>query len=313
MTDDSLDEALSRLHATGPEFEGYLSNHGPMAADALIRMGRSDAVEEWVTSYLPRLMEAPATCWTMTENEAAQQLGRAERVGDWVGLFDRLLAEEPWSDVLARWWTRLLPSAVTAAAHPLIRTGHVVRALREQVTDPRLAELARALAYWAARWRPLPAGPGRAQPLLHLPVVNADGTFAERLDQLAPPPRDDVDLDGLVDEAVSGYLTWGADSPVMLVHAATAPRAAALVLPSLPVELWAPTRAMAWSVTAAVVTAYRTGATAPRPSSGREVADRAAATGDEHAIKFTEVALESAARGSEVALLAAGLACDLLA
>jgi hypothetical protein len=30
-----LDEAYQRLHATGPEFDGWLSNHGPMAAQVL--------------------------------------------------------------------------------------------------------------------------------------------------------------------------------------------------------------------------------------------------------------------------------------
>ena len=31
---DVLDETYTRMHTTGPEFEGWLSNHGPMAADA---------------------------------------------------------------------------------------------------------------------------------------------------------------------------------------------------------------------------------------------------------------------------------------
>ena len=31
-----LDESLNRLAATGPEFGGGLSNHGPMGAEALV-------------------------------------------------------------------------------------------------------------------------------------------------------------------------------------------------------------------------------------------------------------------------------------
>ena len=315
MTDDDvLDEALTRLHATGPEFGGYLSNHGPMAADALVRIGRADAVERWVDAYLPRLYDAPTPRWTLREADAVEAFGAHDRLADWCALFDRLLQDEPWTQVLTRWWPRLLPSAVTAAAHPLIRTGHVVRALREDETAPRRRELAQALGYWAARWQPQPAGAGAGRPLLlDLPLAPSDGTFTERLDALAPTPSYDVDLDDLVDEAVEGYLTWGADSPIMLVHAATAPRAAALVLPSLPPELWAATRGRAWSVAATIVTAYRTGQQAPAPTLARDVADRAVASGDEHAIKFVEVALESAARGSCAALAAAGLACDLLA
>jgi hypothetical protein len=35
----TLDEAYRRLHVTGPEFGGWLSNHGPMAAEAMVRGG----------------------------------------------------------------------------------------------------------------------------------------------------------------------------------------------------------------------------------------------------------------------------------
>ncbi len=313
---DVLDEALTRLHATGPEYEGYLCNHGPMVADALVRMGRAEAVEKWVNGYLPRLEDPPAVRWGLTEADAPQALGQVDRVGDWCALFDLLLREEPWTDVLVRWWPRLLPSAVTAAAHPLIRTGHVVRALREQESEPRLAELAQALGYWAARWQPLRAKAEPSVPLLDLPVVTATGTFQERLEQLGLAPTGPADLNAIVEEAVAGYLTWGANNPVMLVHAATAPRAASLVMPSLPVDLWEATRAMARSVTATVVMAYRTDEPPPAPlsfpSSADDVTDQAVANGDEHAIKFTEVALESSARGCGVALPAAALACDLL-
>src|SRR6202041_3907505 len=49
-----LDEGLTRLAATGPEFRGGLSNHGPMAAEAMVRLGRADAVEGWLGGYLRR-------------------------------------------------------------------------------------------------------------------------------------------------------------------------------------------------------------------------------------------------------------------
>ena len=38
----TLDEAYERLHVTGPEFEGYLSNHGPMVVEAMVRGGHGD-------------------------------------------------------------------------------------------------------------------------------------------------------------------------------------------------------------------------------------------------------------------------------
>jgi hypothetical protein len=44
VTDDVLLDALDRLRDTGPEFDGSLANHGPMAAEALVRIGAADAV-----------------------------------------------------------------------------------------------------------------------------------------------------------------------------------------------------------------------------------------------------------------------------
>src|SRR6516225_6913847 len=43
-----LDEAYQRLHETGPEYEGWLSNHGPMAAEAMARHGHADVVSPWL-------------------------------------------------------------------------------------------------------------------------------------------------------------------------------------------------------------------------------------------------------------------------
>lgn len=33
---ETLDEAYERLSSTGPEFDGWLSNHGPMVAEAMV-------------------------------------------------------------------------------------------------------------------------------------------------------------------------------------------------------------------------------------------------------------------------------------
>jgi hypothetical protein len=51
---DVLDEALERFRGTGPEYGGGLANHGPMAAEALVAMGRTEAVPQWVEAYQPR-------------------------------------------------------------------------------------------------------------------------------------------------------------------------------------------------------------------------------------------------------------------
>jgi len=58
-TQGVYDEALDRFHATGPEFEGWLSNHGPMVVEALARRGSGELVHRWTDSYLDRLDDAP--------------------------------------------------------------------------------------------------------------------------------------------------------------------------------------------------------------------------------------------------------------
>ncbi|MEJ5913712.1 questin oxidase family protein [Pseudokineococcus sp. 1T1Z-3] len=339
---DDLDETWTRLRATGPEFQGWLSNHGPMAADALWRLGRGEHVQAWVDGYATRLQEAPAVRWPITEDEWRDVLGDPSRLGDWLDLFDRQLREEPWRDVVVRWWPRLLDGAVASATHSLIRTGHAVRALLEDTTPARTAELAQALGYWAARHQRLPDHPrpaghvGPTAALDAVPALSSAGGVRARLGELsrtsawpaavgrlrAAPPAAEVPaaVDALVDAAVTGYRRWAHGSPVMLVHAATAPRAAGLVLPALPRELWAPTYETAWAVSAAITAAYRPTA-APPPASRAEqatttpedVTDRAVATGDEHAIKFVEVAQESHRRGNPDALPAGARASHLIA
>ncbi len=163
---------------TGPEFEGWLSNHGPMAADALIRIGCGEEVERWVGGYARRLHQAPGPRWEIEEDEWREVLGDPSRLGDWTALFERLLREEPWRDVLVRWWPRLIDGAIASATHGLIRTGHAVRALLETPTAPRRAELAHALGYWAARHQRLPVHPR--------PVGAADAALPWTL---CPPSR----------------------------------------------------------------------------------------------------------------------------
>ncbi len=335
--DDLLDETYTRLQRTGPEFEGWLSTHGPMAADALIRLGCVDEVEDWVGDYARRLNEAPSPRWPIDPDEWREVLGDPSRLGDWCALFDRQLREHPWRDVLATWWPRLVDGAVASATHCLIRTGHAVRALREHSTRPRVGELAQALGYWAARHQPLPPHPrpgGMAGPEAALDAVPAIGTaggIRTRLDDLAhagewpatvrrlqaaPPPA--AVLDSLVDAAVTYYHRSGHGNPVMLVHAVTAPRAAGLVLPALPERLWVRTYEAAWATTAAIATLYGPSRSQSSNRAGEDgpttaaVTARAWETRDEHAIKFTEVALESYRRGNEAALPAALRAASLI-
>ena len=72
-------------------------------------------------------------------------------------------------------------------------------------------------------------------------------------------------LAGIVDAAVVRHGTHGYASPVMLVHAATAPNAVLRTLPALPPALWVPSLAAAWAATAAVTAAYAPAEVPSRP------------------------------------------------
>ncbi|MFB6393045.1 questin oxidase family protein [Polymorphospora sp. 2-325] len=162
MTTPILDQAYDRLRHTGPERTGWLSNHAPMAVECLTRHGHGDDVHRWLDGYADRLEERPRGIDPITADEWRDPLGDPVRTGDWLDHFERELAGEPWRDVLARWWPRLLPGIAAGATHGVIRVGHAVRALLDAETAPRVTELGHGLAYWAARWQPLAApGAGR--------------------------------------------------------------------------------------------------------------------------------------------------------
>src|SRR5260221_8665122 len=162
--DDALESALERLANTGPEFGGGLANHGPMAAEALVRLGRPEAVTSWVEEYRHRLQSHPEPRKPISGDAWSEALGDFDRVGDWVRLFDRQLREGPWPAVLAVWAPRLAPGLVGAGFHGLIRTGHAARGLGRRDTPARRQELAEGLAYWAARYRRLPEAPPPPNP-----------------------------------------------------------------------------------------------------------------------------------------------------
>jgi hypothetical protein len=151
-----LDEAYQRLHATGPEFDGSLSNHGPMVAEAMARRGQADGVQRWLDCYVQRLEEFPRGAGPIGP-QWREALGDPRRVADWTAYFRVEVAGRPWLEVLDTWWPRLLPGLAAAATHGVIRTGHAVEALlTDGETPDHLTELAHGLAYWAARWQPVP-------------------------------------------------------------------------------------------------------------------------------------------------------------
>lgn len=328
-TGGHLEEALERVHASGPEREGRLSNHAPMVVEALAAHGQAGSVHRWLDLYRDRLEDFPARTAPVTDANWPSALGDPRRITDWTDHFSRTLAERPWQDVLAEWWPRLLPGLYGGATHTVIRVGHAVRAVAAEENAPRVTELAHALGYWAARHQPvtgLVALPGAVSASAALDAVPAIGPghlgFRNRLDavrglpvwadQVTDPDTAKERLIELVRAATHRYATHGHGEPTMLVHAATAPNAVLRALDSLPRDQWIPSLHAAWTASAAVTAMYAPAeavahvpATRPAPE---EVLERALTHGDEHVIKLTDTALDV---GDEQALAAALRSAEL--
>lgn len=333
---DALHDALERLDGLGFErgADADLANHGPMGAEALAALGHTDQVAAWVEGYRTAMPHnpVPAPRFALDAGDASSwrpALGDFSRVGDWEELFRRELAEAPWAEVLTRWWPRLLPGMLAGLTHGTIRTAHAVRSLATTPapTPAQLTELARGLAYWAARFAHLPGqvrmsgthdlaaavaalprtphtGERRGRAAAAHRLVHPDELtgYTEALGALAPVPADRTQemLSDLTAEFAGVYTGHPEVFAVPLIHGVTAPAAVRLVLPHLPQELHEPSLAALWHVGTTLLVAFtehRSGeadaareaaeAAAELPSFD-ELAARAAEHGDEHVIKFTE-------------------------
>lgn len=325
-----LDEALQRLHRSGPERLGRLTNHAPMAVEALAAHGQAGSVHRWLDMYTRKLEEFPSGAEPVTAANWHLALGDSRRAADWIDYFSREIAEHPWRDVLTEWWPRLLPGMYGGSTHPVIRVGHAVRTLlADDGTEPRLTELAHGLGYWAARYHPvadlasLPGADSAAAALDAVtPIAARDGGFPARLGRVTglpvwaatvtDPHKARRCLTELVRAATHRYATHGHGEETMLVHAATAPNAVLRTVPALPDALWVPSLRAAWTASAAVTAMYAPHApvayTPPGTFAPEEVFERALAHGDEHVIKLTDTALDV---GDERALSAALRSIDL--
>ncbi|MGV9317815.1 questin oxidase family protein [Streptomyces sp. NPDC003660] len=324
-----LDEALERLHGAGPERMGRLTNHAPMAVEALAARGQAAGVHRWVDLYARKLEEFPAGVERVTDANWAAALGDSRRVADWIEFFQGEFGERGWRQVLTEWWPRLLPGMYGGSTHPVIRVGHAVRTLLAGETAPRINELAHGLGYWAARHRPvtgltpLPGADSAAAALDAVrPIAVRDGGFPARLDRVTGLPvwaADVTDpaeahrrLTDLVRAATHRYATHAHGEPTMLVHAATAPNAVLRTLPALRRDLWVPSLRAAWTASAAVTAMYAPDEPVPYAPPGllapEELSERALAHGDEHVIKLTDTALDV---GDERAFAAALRAIEL--
>lgn len=313
----NIDEALERLRGTGPEVSGGGNpNHGPMAAEALVALGRKEAVLKWVDRYKQKLGPMPEASSPVTNETWREALGASERIGDWAAYFRAELVEIPWQVVFTEWVPRLIPGTIAAGTHGLIRTAHAIRALTEAETPLRVDELGVALAYWAAYYRELPGVPHLAgtldfgQALDRIPrvthglepggmprefvhIIHSHPGFPAAVDAAAAPESVGTALSTLTEAGARLYLANASHHPLVFIHTVTGPAALRLLLPYLPAALQETAFAYVWQAVAAWVAAYGSDAAGylddeiPATSQS-EIVERSISTGDPHAIKFVE-------------------------
>jgi len=312
----TIDDALEAMAECGPEFRGGLSNHCPMAADALIHLGRSDAVAPWVSRYRRRLVDREKPAAPLDAAAWRESLGDFALEPAWAALFRRELHETSWTDVVTTWVPRLAPGFLAGATHGMLRTAHAVRGLREGMTDLRKDELADGLAYWAARYYAMPAT-ASAHPALPLesaleaiPLVPEDrrrnsgfittAVVAVAAEESFAPVVNILDVSGDLDTNLSRftstfariYLENARISPIAFIHSVTAPSAIRMLQPVVGDETARDLLRYGWQAGASFIAAYtQPGNTAPwavPEADWDDLADRAVAAGDEHAIKMTE-------------------------
>jgi hypothetical protein len=334
----AMEDALALLAPTGPEYAGRLANHGPMAAEALVELARPEAVVPWVEKYKRRLRDHPGGTRPIDSKSWREALGEGDRVGDWIVFFRREVEERPWKTVLADWIPRFSPGVVAAAFHGAIRTAHAVRSLEATETPARRRELAEGLGYWAATYNALPeasppvkvpAGRRPSDAIASVPLLPPErrisyGNITDRLSPLDQfPPfasvADAVDSSGDPDAFLTNVTETFAGvylasvppgSVITFLHGVTGPTAVRTLLPYVSPEERRRLVRYTWQAAASFLSSSG-GKTSPRISDEKlpsrdELADRALATDDEHAIKFTEACFREYARNPKpVYILAA--------
>lgn len=334
MTDE-LDQALDLLRETGPEFGTGYSNHGPMATEALVALGRGDQVVPWVLEYRTNLEDLPISHQRLGDVGHQEALGRFDLFPAWLDLIRGQVTELGWRTVVARWIPTLAGGLSGAAMHGLIRTAHAVRALERHETLERVEELSRALAYWAARYQALPVT-GSGQGLLPSRAVHSVASAREhvggrlindRLAELATfaafrPAASLVQpvsvdphlfLDDLTRTFADIYLAnvqAGSRASIAFIHGVTGPHAVRLLLDHVDNNTADELLMRVWQAAAGIYSAYGEPGvvstyTRDDQWDAEDIVEQAIRTGDEHAIKFVEACLDEHRRNPEPVFVAA--------
>jgi hypothetical protein len=158
-----LDEAFERMAASSAfELPNGFVNHGPMGCEALAAMGLDEEIDRWARRFerVPGPAVVPIATPRLDWREA---IGDYSLLAEWICHLRFAIEEDGWRQFVGIWVPRLAPGLSVKLFHGVIHVAHAVRALTVADTSARRAELARALGYWAARYRrgePVAAGEG---------------------------------------------------------------------------------------------------------------------------------------------------------
>jgi len=209
-----------------------------------------------------------------------QALGDYRRLPEWIGYFTQAIDGDGWPTVVAAWVPRLMPALRTALFHGAIRTAHAVRAIDAVDTPPRRGELARALGYWAARYR--------------------EGQTAGPL-----PPAGDLRM-AVVRAAAGGARRYLARPGIVHLHGVTGAMAVEILAAHIPATDGAAALAQVHAEHAVLYAATEP-VTQPHPASppGSELAVAAVRSLDPHQVKLVEACQRGLAATGDPAFAAA--------
>src|SRR5208282_2094441 len=284
-TTSALDEAFERMAAASFELPNGFVNHGAMACEALAVLDCTDDIDSWARRFA-RAGGASVDPVVPAGFEWRQALGDYYRLPEWIGYFTQAIDGDGWPVVVATWVPRLMPALRTALFHGAIRTAHAVRAV-DAADTPRRGELARALGYWAARYR---AG----QPASPLPPAG---------DPL--PPAGDLRM-AVVEAAADGARRYLARPDIFHLHGVTGAMAVEILAAHIPATDGAAALAQVLAEHAALYAATEP-VTQPHPASppGSQLAVAAVRSLDPHQVKLVEACRRGHAATGDPAFAAA--------
>ncbi|CAN5950942.1 unnamed protein product [Sphagnum jensenii] len=314
-----MDDILELLSNASPEYSGGFTNHAPMAAEALWHLGKRETALTWAKEYATRLPVHRPSALSFSEPDWQEYLGRKNFYDAWIAIVQADIDAFGWITALKKWLPRLMPGWVSAAAHGVLRTAHAVRSLEATDSTLRRRELASGIAYWASTFQTLPVadrpGPrGKASQSITriklyplekrrnhemlsdgLRLLDAQSGFADAINLIDTSGDFENNLVDLIETFTRAYLTNASSDLFAAIHEVTG--AAALQILSAYLDEAARSQALryAWQSSCALHVMFGTESPAADPPNIEmkpdELLQLAIASGDEHAIKFTEVCL----------------------